>query len=236
MYDVIGDVHGCFDEMIQLIRKLGYHETSYKSGIYKHPEGRQLVFVGDITDRGPQSMNCLDFVLWHRHYGHALTVEGNHDNKLKRWFKGNPVKVTGGLATTVAEIEDRGGMNDVTKRMYYERLNKWPRSLDLDDGRLIVCHAAPPVKGRSRKICLYGHVDHRERDENGYPIRQDWTLDYEGDALVAYGHITCSMDEPYWSNNTVCLDTSAVFGGRLTALRYPELQIVQVDCPKYAEH
>ncbi|WKL00178.1 hypothetical protein Q0F98_23725 [Paenibacillus amylolyticus] len=62
--DIIGDIHGCYDEMMELIVRLGYVDKD-GSGLYRHPEGRKLVSVGDVTSRGPESLQCLLF--WQRH-------------------------------------------------------------------------------------------------------------------------------------------------------------------------
>ena len=68
----------------------------------------------------------------------------------------------------------------------------------------------------------------------GCPIRFNWALDYRGAAAVIYGHTPVA--EPEWVNNTLCIDTGCVFGGKLTALRWPEREIVSVPAREtYAE-
>ena len=102
----------------------------------------------------------------------------------------------------------------------------------LDEGRLVVAHAGLPERyqgrssGRVRSIALYGDTD-GETDEFGLPIRYPWAEEYRGDASVVYGHTPVPNAE--WLNKTICLDTGAVFGGRLTALRWPEKELVSVD-------
>ena len=101
----------------------------------------------------------------------------------------------------------------------------------LDGGRLVVAHAGlieryqGRASGRVRSFCLYGDTT-GETDEYGLPVRLPWARDYRGRAMVLYGHTP--MPEAEWVNNTMCLDTGCVFGGRLTALRYPEREIVAV--------
>lgn len=95
--DIIGDVHGCYDELVKLLKKLRYEQ---KNKMWMHPAGRKLVFLGDITDRGPASLKVIELV--HSLYkdGLAYYTPGNHCNKLYRYFLGNKVQVTHGLETT----------------------------------------------------------------------------------------------------------------------------------------
>lgn len=102
-YDIISDIHGCYDEMTALIQKLGY---TIKNGVPVHEEGRVLVFAGDLTDRGPKSIEVIRFVAGAYEKGAVRYVPGNHCNKLYRYLKGNPVKVMHGLETTAAELEE----------------------------------------------------------------------------------------------------------------------------------
>src|SRR5215469_6716283 len=76
-FDIIGDVHGCIDELCALLGRLGY--TRSDSGEYSHPLGRRTVFVGDLVDRGPSSVAVLDLVLAMHAAWRALLVLGNHD-------------------------------------------------------------------------------------------------------------------------------------------------------------
>ena len=79
--------------------------------------------------------------------------------------------------------------------------------------------------GRVRSFALYGDST-GETDEFGLPVRYPWATDYRGSAMVVYGHTPTPT--PEWVNNTICLDTGCVFGGRLTAMRYPEKELVSV--------
>jgi protein phosphatase len=101
-----------------------------------------------------------------------------------------------------------------------------------DEGNLVVSHAGlvermhGRASGRVRSFCLYGETT-GETDEFGLPVRYPWAQDYRGRAMVVYGHTP--TPEPEWINNTICLDTGCVFGGSLTALRYPERELVAVQ-------
>ena len=105
----------------------------------------------------------------------------------------------------------------------------------LDGGRLVVAHAGlieryhGRASGRVRDFCLYGQTT-GETDEYGLPVRYPWAQEYRGRAVVLYGHTP--VPEPEWLNNTMCLDTGCVFGGRLTALNYPERTLVSVPAAR----
>ena len=104
-----------------------------------------------------------------------------------------------------------------------------------DGGNLVIAHAGMPealqnrVSGAVRHFGLFGDVS-GETDADGLPERRDWARDYRGEAHVVYGHTATARAE--WVNNTICIDTGCAFGGRLTALRWPEREIVDVP----AEH
>ena len=220
-FDIIGDVHGCASELDALLGKLGYVD-----GV--HPEGRTAVFVGDLVDRGPDSPGVLRRVMGMVRSGHALCVPGNHENKYGRFLRGRNVQHTHGLAETIAQME---GESEEFRAEVREFIDGLVSHYVLDGGRLVVCHAGLPEKyhgrtsGRVRSHALYGDTT-GETDEFGLPVRYPWAEDYRGRAAVVYGHTP--VPEATWLNNTICLDTGAVFGGKLTALRWPERELVDV--------
>ncbi|MGR6973332.1 polynucleotide kinase-phosphatase [Streptomyces cynarae] len=224
-FDIIGDVHGCFSELEALLGRLGYVD-----GV--HPEGRTAVFVGDLVDRGPDSPGVLRRVMSMVKSGDALCVPGNHENKYGRYLKGRNVQHTHGLAETVAQMEDE---SEEFKQQVREFIDGLVSHYVLDGGRLVVCHAGLPEKyhgrtsGRVRSHALYGDTT-GETDEFGLPVRYPWAEDYRGRAAVVYGHTP--VPQATWLNNTICLDTGAVFGGRLTALRWPERELVDVPAER----
>ncbi|MDQ1025525.1 protein phosphatase [Streptomyces umbrinus] len=224
-FDIIGDIHGCASELESLLGKLGYAD-----GV--HPEGRTAVFVGDLVDRGPDTPGVLRRVMSMVGSGAALCVPGNHENKYGRYLKGRKVQHTHGLAETVEQME---GESDEFKRQVREFVDGLVSHYVLDGGRLVVCHAGLPEKyhgrtsGRVRSHALYGETT-GETDEFGLPVRYPWAEDYRGRAAVVYGHTP--VPEATWLNNTICLDTGAVFGGKLTALRWPERELVDVPAER----
>ena len=234
-FDVIGDIHGCREELELLLVDLGW--TLARDGQARpvdavHPDGRTAVFVGDLVDRGPDSPGVLRLVMGMTAAGHALCVPGNHENKLVRALRGANVQVTHGLAETLEQLghEDEGFRSEV-EQFCHDLVSH----VVLDDGRLVVAHAGLKeayhgrASGRVRSFALYGDTT-GETDEFGLPVRYPWANDYRGRAMVLYGHTP--TPEAEWVNNTMCLDTGCVFGGKLTALRYPEKDVVSVPARK----
>ncbi|MFZ4296522.1 polynucleotide kinase-phosphatase [Streptomyces cinereoruber] len=224
-FDIVGDVHGCSSELETLLGKLGYVDG-------RHPEGRTAVFVGDLVDRGPDSPGVLRRVMSMVASGDALCVPGNHENKLGRWLKGRKVQRTHGLAETIEQLEGESAEFRAEVEKFIDGLVS---HYVLDGGDLVVCHAGLPEKyhgrtsGRVRSHALYGDTT-GETDEFGLPVRYPWAEEYRGRATVVYGHTP--VPNTSWINNTLCLDTGAVFGGRMTALRWPERELVDVPAER----
>ncbi|MEU5717374.1 polynucleotide kinase-phosphatase [Streptomyces sp. NPDC020403] len=227
-FDIIGDIHGCRSELESLLGKLGYVDG-------RHPEGRTAVFVGDLVDRGPDSPGVLRRVMSMVAAGDALCVPGNHENKLGRYLKGRKVQHTHGLAETVEQLEREDVRDPAFRTRVAEFIDGLVSHYVLDEGRLVVCHAGLPEKyhgrtsGRVRSHALYGETT-GETDEFGLPVRYPWAEEYRGRAAVVYGHTPVPVTS--WINNTLCLDTGAVFGGKMTALRWPEREIVDVPAER----
>ncbi|MCX5400394.1 polynucleotide kinase-phosphatase [Streptomyces sp. NBC_00102] len=227
-FDIIGDIHGCHSELESLLAKLGYADGT-------HPEGRTAVFVGDLVDRGPDSPGVLRRVMSMVASGDALCVPGNHENKLGRYLKGRKVQHSHGLAETIEQLEREDATDPEFRKQVAEFVEGLVSHYVLDGGDLVVCHAGLPEKyhgrtsGRVRSHALYGDTT-GETDEFGLPVRYPWAEEYRGHAAVVYGHTP--VPTASWVNNTLCLDTGAVFGGKLTALRWPEREIVDVPAEK----
>jgi protein phosphatase len=228
-FDIIGDVHGCLDELVELLRRLGYEVGDDGEGPRATPPaGRKAIFVGDLVDRGPAIPGVLRLVMQMVETGAALCVPGNHDMKLMRKLRGRDVQITHGLADSLRQLEPETP----------EFLEKVASFLDglvshyvFDDGRLVVAHAGMKEEmqgrgsGKVRDFALYGETT-GETDEFGLPVRLNWAAEYRGQATVVYGHTP--VQEPEWLNRTINIDTGCVFGGKLTALRYPERELVSV--------
>jgi protein phosphatase len=234
-FDVIGDVHGCRQELEALLDRLGYALTRDDVGRpvgAAHPAGRRALFLGDLVDRGPDSPGVLRLVMGMVRAGTALCVPGNHENKLVRALRGKDVQRTHGLQETLDQL---AGESEEFRAEVEEFCHGLVSHYVLDGGALVVAHAGLPEQlhgrssGRVRSFALYGDTT-GETDEFGLPVRYPWAQDYRGRAMVLYGHTP--VPEPEWVNNTMCLDTGCVFGGALTALRYPERELVAVPAER----
>jgi len=230
-FDIIGDIHGCYDELTELLEKLQY-VVDRKSQTAQPPSGRRAIFLGDLCDRGPANASVLHLVMNMVGSGTALCVPGNHDVKLLRKLRGNDVMLTHGLDLTVKELQQEPQwFIDKTKQFIEGLVSHYV----LDHGKLVVSHAGLCEKfqgrssGRVRGFCLYGDTT-GETDEFGLPVRLNWAEEYRGKALVVYGHIPSAQVRSL--NNTICIDTGCVFGGKLTAYRYPEGKLVEVPAKR----
>jgi protein phosphatase len=246
-FDIIGDVHGCGDELEQLLAQLGYAWTERPievpgpyPRIYRHPEGRKAIFLGDLVDRGPRIMDTYQLVHHMVNAGSALCVPGNHEAKLVRKLRGREVVVNHGLEQTLAEIERLPA--DLREHVCREMTDFFDGLIShyvLDDGKLVVAHAGmkASLQGRAssqvREFALYGETT-GETDAYGLPVRHNWAAEYCGQARVVYGRTP--TPEAEWLNRTINLDTGCGFGGKLTALRYPELAFVSVPAAGFDGH
>ncbi|GAA4047901.1 polynucleotide kinase-phosphatase [Hymenobacter glaciei] len=277
-FDIIGDVHGCYEELCALLEQLGYQiveepildvrdlgvrvtpppspfsargaefggegepdgaqqelleSANPATGTPPHRGGagggvRKAVFLGDLVDRGPASPQVLRLVMSMVRDGIALCVPGNHDIKLLRHLNGKKVTVNHGLAETLAQLEAEPEAFKSEVRRFLDGLVS---HYVLDGGKLVVAHAGltEEMHGRGsgavRAFALFGEST-GEIDEFGLPVRYEWAREYRGRAIVAFGHTP--VPDAEWLNNTIDLDTGCVFGGRLTALRYPERELVAV--------
>lgn len=225
-FDIIGDIHGCCDELELLLHQLGYVKTD---GVFAHPDGRKAAFLGDFCDRGNRNADVLRLVMDMVRSGNAIAVPGNHDVKLLKHLRGKSIAMTHGIDKTIAELDALG---DAFKSEAAEFIDSLISHYVLDDGKLVIAHAGLKQEyigrgsARVREFCLYGETT-GETDSYGLPVRLDWAADYRGRGTVVYGHI--AGREVKSQNNTFCIDTGCVFGGRLTAFRYPEREIVDVD-------
>lgn len=242
--DVIGDIHGCFDEFIELLGRLGYIQN--EEGLYVHPEGRTFLSLGDIMSRGPKSLDTILFFIRHVEAGVAKMIDSNHGWKVLRWLEGRNVTMKHGDELFVEELhafeEENGAELTEALKSSMKRLLKHAPShyvLTKHDIPTAVCvHAGIRdefIGKSSREIsdfCRYG--DNDGFDDAGKPIRKDWTVHHRSNKLIIWGHDP--RPRPLRLNQTINIDQGVVFGGRLTAFRYPEQTIVQVEAKQdYAQ-
>ena len=229
-FDIIGDIHGCARELKDLLVKLG-HARCEKDAfeLCRHIDDRRVVLLGDLVDRGPANLETLEIARRLQSEFGALVITGNHDDKFERYLRGNKITISPAMAPTVREFEK---LQQSDKDAYAS----WLRSLEahyvLDGGNLIVAHAGLTQQhhGRhtkgARAFALYGATT-GELDAEGYPEALDWAQDYKGASWVVHGHTV--VPAPRILNRVVAVDTGCVFGGSLTAFRWPEKTFVTVQ-------
>ncbi|MEQ8676851.1 MAG: polynucleotide kinase-phosphatase [Aggregatilineales bacterium] len=232
-FDIIGDIHGCYDELALLLSELGY---AVNGETVTPPDGRKAVFLGDLVDRGPKTPQVLKLVMGMVTAGTAICIPGNHDAKLKKALDGKNVQRKHGLAESMEQLEAE---SPEFREQVAQFIDGLVSHYVLDDGKLVVAHAgmredmAGRASGKVRGFALYGETT-GETDEFGLPVRHNWAAEYRGSAMVVYGHTP--VPEVQWLNRTINIDTGCVFGGALTALRYPENELISVDAlALYAE-
>ncbi|MEM7184200.1 MAG: AAA family ATPase [Spirochaetota bacterium] len=231
-FDIIGDIHGCFSELLQLLEKLDYRVESTEPFRIAHPLQRKLVFLGDLVDRGPEVAETIRFVRDICRQAMGYCVIGNHEHKLLRKLKGERVKVSSGMEISLRQLKETNSIHTKEIIAFFESLVS---HMVLDSGSLVVCHAGlteflhEKESDTIKDHAMYGDST-GERDEYGLPVRLNWAISYRGKARVVYGHTPIA--NPIWVNKTLNIDTGCVFGGKLTALRYPELEIVAVAAQK----
>ena len=227
-WDVLADVHGCIDELTRLLAVLGWEPPALGSATWRPPAGRRLAVAGDLVDRGPATPAVLRLIMPLVEKGSAVVTVGNHEDKLQRALIGRPVRVAHGLETSLEQLDHETA---AFRSEVEEFLRRLPSHAILDRGRLLVAHAGLPERhhgdpsARARELAMYGPTV-AGVDRWGLPLRIDWAADYAGRAVMVYGHTP--IVQPTWRNRTIDIDTGCVFGGALTAVRYPEQEVVSV--------
>lgn len=226
-FDIIGDVHGCLEELERLLRALGYAGDE-NVGV-RHPDGRLPVFVGDLVDRGPRNVDTLKLVMTMVEAGAALAVPGNHDVQFQKHLEDpDSAPVAYGMDVTMREIENA---SDEFRRRVIPFFKSLPGHLVLDGGDLVVAHAGLPERlhgddsAFARHMAVYG-VPHGLPGGGTLATRHSWIADYSGTAAVVHGHTP--VRRAAWRRNSIDIDTGCVYGGRLTALRWPDKTLVSI--------
>ena len=231
-FDIIGDVHGCHDELLALLERLGYAPDD--EGVWRSAKKRRAVFLGDLINRGPRSIDTLRLVMRMCAAGEAFCLPGNHEGLFLKWITGTTFTPTHGLRQTLNEIDAMpAGEWPMLKSELASFLRGLESHLIFDDGSLVVAHAGMTAElaGRVgvRHFALYGET---RGEIDGYSRRRIplWAMRYRARARVIYGH--AAVVEPKRAHNTLNIDTGCVFGGNLTALRYPEGELVSVPAAR----
>ena len=225
-FDVIGDVHGCHEELVTLLGRLGYRR---EDDAFAHPEGRQAVFLGDLPNRGPDTPGVLATVAAMVARARALYIPGNQCAKLYRMLRGETANPKPAVAATLEAINALAPVRrERVVRDFLALYESAPPYLVLDEGRFVVTHAGIEEsmmwKTSDRVIRFVREGEVVGRTPEGRPVRRDWAAAYRGAPLVVYGHTPSS--QPVFVHNTINIDQGCVYGGALSALRYPEREVM----------
>ncbi len=200
---VIGDIHGCYDQLMNLLSQCNYKESDL------------VVLTGDLIDRGPKPVEVLE---WCLNNNNVRCVQGNHDNKLMRLMKGNDVKLTNGLQFTSNKIDQ---LSQKAKDKILTMIQAMPniiRILDINNKPTYVVHAGIdgriPITKQSIQNTLYMRgINPKDYIDISYGI---WHETISGEYNVLCGHIVSDNINP--KESIYCLDGGCCNGGVLRAL------------------
>jgi serine/threonine protein phosphatase 1 len=203
---IIGDIHGCFSELQDMLDKAGVTNDDH------------IIALGDIVDRGPDSVKVLDFFSNHPS---RLSLIGNHERKHIRGA-GHEVRLA------LSQIFSREAFGAGYPQAL-ERMGCFPLFLDLPEAVLVHGYLEPGIPlelQRDMVLCGSMSGDHYLRSQ----YEQPWYTLYDGEKPVIVGHHDHLRNgQPFiYQDRVSCLDTSCVHGGTLTGLLLPEFKIVSV--------
>jgi len=210
---VIGDIHGCFDELTDLLELAGLNEDD------------RVVAVGDLIVKGEKNREVLDLFIDDARFS---SVIGNHDRALRQYWRGEPILLTKAQEASRAELE-------CNRERYANYLKSLPYMIDLDSHLVVHAGVRPGVPLDSQMA-----VDLTElRTMGANPSRRKgipWYAVYRGAKIVLFGH--WPGPQPRRGQRAIGLDTGCVYGGRLTAFIIESGQFLSVparrayDSPK----
>jgi len=201
---VVGDLHGCYDELIELLTTIDFSAND------------RVVAVGDLTVKGPKSREILDLFIADRRFRSVL---GNHDLALLRFWRGERHKFTGAQKKTGRELE-------FDREKYSSFLSSLPLMIDLDSHLVVHAGLRPdrPLDQQDADDLLELRTLGRKKrtSRKGTP----WYDVYDGDKVVLFGH--WPAPEPRRAPHAIGLDTGCVYGNRLTAYIVETDELVSV--------
>ncbi|MCB9641622.1 MAG: metallophosphoesterase [Myxococcales bacterium] len=257
-YHIIGDLHGHCAALWSLLRKLDYHQPYPDTDPYLWlaPPGYQLISVGDLVDRGPDSLGCVRTIKRMQEEGQAQWVLGNHDLRYLQMLSyllgtcdAPRLSNYGHYASFVQLL----GLPQAQLQELYTWLNATPCFLELDDDRVIIVHARWEDRFRSwkkepqRRACAYGHVEREEVSTQKPPPRpvelasglypldisyaageRRWVKRYKGHATVFWGHDILLPGAVVQIGKTINVESGCMVGHALSAYSYPDGEVTQV--------
>jgi predicted kinase len=215
--DVIGDIHGLYDDLLSFINTLGYSIDD--KNIIQHPDNRKLLFLGDWIDRGPDSVKCMRLVHDSVVYGGHFAVPGNHEYKVTRGYnewrkeKSIPKLPIAGMET----------LTKIWSEASNEEAEKWARWIKklpplYAYGRFIFCHAdlmSCDVFQTPMSDLLYGESGFGDVDSDF--LFSQWSEKTNGDngPILIRGHIPPTNPD---STRAFSLERHVGFSGTVLSL------------------
>ncbi len=210
---IIGDLHGCFDQAVELLSHLQVTSSD------------RVIFAGDLIDRGPKPRECVELAMKHE------CVLGNHEEKHLQIRRRPAEKLA------PSHLETRNALDD----SHYAYFATLPRFIRLPEHRAAVVHAGayPGVPLEEQTDAHLFHIQHinppapksfwPSKAPAGYSF---WTNHWRGPERLIFGHSV--LDRPLVSEWAVGIDTGAVFGHGLTAVVLPEWKLVTLPSPDFS--
>lgn len=197
---VIGDIHGCYDEFILLLEEVGYSKDD------------RIISVGDIVDRGPDSVKVYDFF---RNHPRHIVVTGNHENK-----HGNQV-LSYSQEIVKLQFGDR-------YREFLEWLPGLPYYYETESALIVHAAVEPdiPLKDQKKEV-LMGSTSGEKHLTKKYGS-EDWTNLYKAEKPVIFGHRVVGDSVQIYGDKLYGIDTGVCFGGYLSAVTLPDFKIFSV--------
>ncbi len=202
---MIGDIHGCYFELMELLNKTGVSEQD------------RLISVGDLITKGPENRSVLELVRQRKNCGSVL---GNHEYLLLQHHRGQTVKLEPAHLSTIAELG-----NDFEDYMIW--ISRWPYYLDLGDHLVVHAGIRPGIPLERQSVTDLTSLRTLNGPSPGSKVGIPWYERYRGRKTIIFGHWV--FKTPLVRANAMGIDTGCVYGGRLTAVVLPEGRMVSVQ-------
>lgn len=208
---IIGDIHGCYQELRDLIDKAGLGPKD------------EIISVGDLVDRGPEDAEVVDFF---RQTPNARAIKGNHELKHIRWRQGQ-------LKPALSQRICRHRMGETSWNAAVDWFESLPEYIELPEVLIVHGFFEPgvPIEEQNQKV-ICGTLTGQKRMR---PYGEPWYNSYIGDKPIVVGHLLYNGEHPQIVEGRFYgLDTGSCHGMRLTGLVLPEFHVVSV--PAHADH
>ncbi|RHX94817.1 serine/threonine protein phosphatase [Leptospira yasudae] len=201
---IIGDIHGCYEELILLLKEVGYTKND------------RIISVGDIVDRGPDSLKVYEFFKGNPQH---VVVMGNHENK--------HVNQVLSYSQEIVKLQFGDRYSEFLKWA-----KDLPCYFETDSAIIVHASLEPDVAlEEQRKEVLIGSTSGEKYLTNKYGL-EDWTNLYKTQKPILFGHRVVGDIVQKYGDNIYGIETGACFGGYLSAITLPDFKIFSIKSPK----